>query len=284
MFILFWVGVALGMAFVLRLAWKRQEQAICKGYRITRPDEDTFVFVTRSDIEQLIRLRAGGRIVGQQIDRFPLQGIEDTLKTYRGVSGAQAYFDNGNNLQIRIQERIPIARVFATNDSSFYLDSTGLVLPLSETVVIDCPVFNGMKWMNGRPDSIQSRRIVTLARYIQADSFWTAQVGQFDIDEKGLFEMIPTAGNHRVQFGTADDPENAFRRLWLFYQQVLRVQGLDRYARIDVRYKGQVVASRNRFATTSDTTQVRKRVEMLLDAGLTADTTLQSVKPIKRAT
>lgn len=284
LFILLWLGIATAMGFVLRAAWKKQDQAICKGYAINRDDNDSFVFVKRSDVERLIALRAGGRILGQPIDRFPLQAMEDSLETFVGVSDAQIYFDVASVLQVRVVERIPVARVFTTAGNSFYLDSLGTILPLSDAVVIQCPVFNGMKLTGNDPDAVQAKQVVGLAKYIQADSFWSAQVGHFEIDEKGRFEMIPLAGNHRVQFGIPDEPADAFQRLWIFYQQVLRVQGLDRYARIDVRYRGQVVASQNRRASVIDSTQLRKQVDVLIDAGMKTDSASQLLKPIKRAT
>jgi cell division protein FtsQ len=284
LFVLFWAGIAVGMGFLINAAWKKQGKAICKGYVITRNDDDSFVFIKKQDVEAVIRLRAGGSLLGQSVDRFPLQRIEDSLKKFIGVSDAQAYFDNRSILYVRIQERIPVARVFTTLGTSFYLDSTGRSLPLSDQVVIECPVFNGLKWENGRADSLQSMRIVALARCIQADSFWSAQVGHFEIDEKGRFELIPVAGNHRVQFGTAEDPAAAFHRLWIFYQQVLRPRGLDTYPRIDVQYQGQVVASRNRYTAESDSTRQRKQVDALIQAGMKSDSTIQITKPIKRAT
>ncbi len=283
LFILFWLGVATGMGWLLMTAWSKQDHAVCKGYDIVRADGDSFVFVKHAQLEQLIRMRAGGKILGQRLDRFPLQQIEDTLKALVGVSDAQAYFDNRAQLHVKIQERIPVARVFARNGFSCYLDSLGKVLPLSDQVVIDCPVFNGVHWKAVGPDSLQAIRIVSLAQFIQADSFWTAQVGHFDIDEKGIFEMVPAAGNHRVQFGTAEDPAGAFRRLLIFYQQVLKRQGLDRYARIDVRYNGQVVASRNKVQSVLDSAQLRKQVDVLIGAGM-RDSTQTTIKPIKRAT
>jgi cell division protein FtsQ len=284
LFVLLWIGIATGMGFLLKAAWDKKGAAVCKGYAIARNDQDSFVFVKTAEIEKLIRLRAGGKIVGQATGRFPLQAIEDSLETFVGVSDAQVYFDNASRLQVRIEEQVPVARIFLEGGASYYLDSAAQLLPLSDLVAVDCPVFNGVRWTGNRPDSLQAVRIVSLARYIQADSFWSAQVGHFDLDEKGQFEMIPVAGNHRVQFGTAADPAASFRRLWLFYQQVLRPQGLDRYARIDVRYSGQVVASRTRFSARPDSVQLRKQVEQLIDAGMKADSTTLLNKPIKRAT
>jgi len=285
LFILFWVGIATGMGYLLNAAWNKQGRATCRGYEIVRLDGDSFVFVKKAQVEQVIRLRAGGTIIGQQLDRFPLQRIEDSIRTFIGVSEAQLYFDNQSMLHVRLQERVPIARVFARNGQSFYLDSNAQTLPLSDQVVIECPVFNGLHVSaKGKPDSLQAKRIVGLAKYIQLDSFWSAQVGQFDIDEKGMFELVPVAGNHRVQFGAAEEPAAQFHRLWVFYQQVLRTQGLDRYARIDVRYQGQVVASRNRNLSKPDSVRVRQQVDALIQSGLQVDSTQLNTKPIKRAT
>ena len=285
LFILFWIGIATGMGYLLNAAWNKQGRATCRGYEIVRLDGDSFVFVKKGQVEQVIRLRAGGSIIGQRLDRFPLQRIEDSIRKFIGVSEAQLYFDNLSVLHVRLKEQIPIARVFARNGQSFYLDSNAQSLPLSDQVVIECPVFNGLHIAaNGKPDSLQARRIVGLAKYIQLDSFWTAQVGQFDIDEKGMFELVPVAGNHRVQFGAAEDPAAQFHRLWVFYRQVLRTQGLDRYARIDVRFQGQVVASRNRSSSTLDSVRVRQQVDALIRSGLQNDSTQLTSKPIKRAT
>ncbi|MBM3432580.1 MAG: hypothetical protein FJX92_06220 [Bacteroidetes bacterium] len=284
LFVLLWVGIAAAMGYLLKTAWSEKKGSRCQGFSLSRKDKDSFVFIQATQVEKLIRLRAGGEIVGQLTSRIPLQAIEDTLKMLPGVSDAQAYFDNASFLQIRIQERLPVARIFIRGGASYYLDSAAQLLPLSDQVVIDCPVFNGVRWEGKHPDSLQAVRIVSLARCIQSDSFWFAQVGHFEIDDKGQFEMIPVAGNHRVQFGGAEDPTASFRRLWLFYQQVLRTQGLDRYARIDVRYQGQVVASRNRYSAQPDSIQLRKQVDKLIEAGLRSDSSYQVIKPIKRAT
>jgi len=285
LFVLFWVGIPTSMGYLLNAAWNKQGRATCLGYEIVRMDGDSFVFVKKLQVEQVIRLRAGGSIIGQRLDRFPLQRIEDSIRHFTGVSDAQLYFDNQSVLHVRLKEQVPIARVFARNGQSFYLDSNAQVLPLSDQVAIECPVFNGLHVSaKGQPDSLQAKRIVALAQYIQLDSFWSAQVGQFDIDEKGMFELVPVAGNHRVQFGSAEDPAAQFHRLWVFYQQVLRPQGLDRYARIDVRYQGQVVASRTRSIVLPDSVRVRQQVNALIQAGLQADSTNTTSKPIKRAT
>ena len=91
-----------------------------------------------------------------------------------------------------------------------------------------------------------------------------AQVAQIDINEYKKFEMVPVVGNHLVRLGNGENMEAKFRRLMVFYQQVLRKVGFEKYKLIDVQYKGQVVASRFIGDPKVDSVQLRKNVERLL--------------------
>src|SRR5262249_7445976 len=71
-------------------------------------------------------------------------------------------------------------------------------------------------------------------------------------------------GNHIVRLGNGDDINAKFRRLYIFYQQVMSKTGFDAYKVVDVQYKGQVVASKGNDNGKIDSVQLRKNVEKLL--------------------
>src|SRR4030095_10723863 len=100
--------------------------------------------------------------------------------------------------------------------------------------------------------------------------FWMSQVAQVDITPERKFEMIPVVGNHTVKLGDGENIGEKFRRLMIFYQQVLSKTGFERYKLIDVQYKGQVVASRYAGDPKIDSVQLRKNVEKLLKQSLEA--------------
>jgi cell division protein FtsQ len=68
-----------------------------------------------------------------------------------------------------------------------------------------------------------------------------AQISQVDITPDDTFEMIPVVGNHVIDFGDGTDYDKKFRRLLLFYQQVLSKTGMDVYERLNVQYARQVI-------------------------------------------
>jgi cell division protein FtsQ len=85
------------------------------------------------------------------------------------------------------------------------------------------------------------RDIIKISEYLVHDDFWMAQVSQIDIQPDRSFEMIPVVGNHIIQFGDGTDYEKKFKRLLLFYQQVLSKTGMDVYQKLNVRYARQVI-------------------------------------------
>ena len=94
-------------------------------------------------------------------------------------------------------------------------------------------------------DSLLVRDIINISDYLVHDEFWMAQVSQVDIQADHTFEMIPVVGNHIIQFGDGTDYEKKFKRLLLFYQQVLSKTGMDVYQKLNVGFARQVIGVKN---------------------------------------
>src|SRR6185369_7224231 len=121
----------------------------------------------------------------------------------------------------------------------------------------------------------------TIAAFILNDPFWMAQVAEINITGEREFEMIPTIGGHIVKLGDGENPEQKFRRLMIFYQQVLSKTGFDQYKLLDIRFAGQVVALRQADITKVDSVQLRRNVEKLLkEASEDPADSLAEIKPI----
>ena len=181
------------------------------------------------------------------------------------VKNANLYFDNGEVLHISVEEKEPVARIFTTAGKSFYIDNEGDKMPLSDMMSARVPVFTNFpdKKILSIKDSILLKDIRSTASFILNDSFWMAQTEQIDITEDRNFEMIPTIGHHTVKLGKGDDIDKKFRRLLIFYQQVLSKTSFDRYNIVDVQYTGQVIGSKTRMSKV-DSMQLKKNIEKLL--------------------
>jgi len=243
MFIIsFWLVIAAGIMVLLVAAMNTQRLKTCKGYSITIKGESQNLFLDKKDIAAL--LIAQGGIRGQELKGFDLRRLENQLKNNVWVKDAELFFDNRQILQIRIEERSPIARLITLSGNSFYIDSSGERLPLSDKFSARLPVFTSFPSEKDKvikTDSALTRHIIRISEYIVQDPFWMAQIAQVDIQPDRTFEMIPVVGNHTIVFGDGTDHEKKFKRLLLFYQQVLSKTGMDVYDRLNVTYDRQVI-------------------------------------------
>ncbi|NOT49838.1 MAG: FtsQ-type POTRA domain-containing protein [Chitinophagaceae bacterium] len=265
LFITIWVCIGGGMFTLLLAAINKKNKGECKDYSITIKGAENNHFIDRNDVEQMLRKETKSNIRGLAVSSFNLQQLEQGLEKNTWVSKAELYFDNQDVLHVTITEKEPVARIFTTGIPTFYIDSAGRKMPLSDKLSARVPVFTGFpdKKVLTAKDSILLNDVRVTANYIINDPFWMAQVAQIDITPERTFEMTPVVGNHIVKLGNGDAIDKKFHRLMVFYKQVLSKTGFDKYKVIDVQYEGQVVASKYGLEK-GDTVQARKNVEKLL--------------------
>jgi len=284
---LMWLGVGAGMFTLIVAAMQAQDGSNCKGYeiRIRGAQGGGSLFTSEEQIVKLLKEASGGNIKGQRKSGFNLPRIEDLLEQSSWVYNAELYFDNKDILRVNVTERKPLARVFTGNGQSFYMDEAGKQIPLSDKISLDVPVFTGYpnpKIMNAA-DSALLENMIAAASFINSDSFWVSQVSQIDIHKCGSdcwnMEMIPVVGNHRVDLGDGSDIASKFHRLYLFYDQVLKRTGFDKYKRVDVQYNGQVVGIRGDDSKL-DSLQLRKNIEELLQQSRKANDLIEVARVV----
>ncbi|MEO7531128.1 MAG: FtsQ-type POTRA domain-containing protein, partial [Sediminibacterium sp.] len=238
-----WVLAGIGAIVLLGAAMQKKNQKACSEIKIEITGVERHMFIDEKDVLEL--LHATGKVEGSQIASLNLREMERIVEKNPWVKNAEMYLDNNQVLQVQIEERQPVARVFTLAGNSFYLDSGAMRLPLSEKISARVPTFTGFpsdKQILAKPDSLLLNNIVVVGKYILADSFWMAQVAQIDITPQSNFEMLPVIGDHIVVLGSADDLDRKFKHLYTFYQQAWLQNGMNTYEKIDVQYTNQVVA------------------------------------------
>ena len=284
LFIAVWLCIGGGMLTLLLAAISKKNKGQCKDYSISIKGVQKNFFIDKKDVEQLLITATKGNIKGQLISSFNLHELEQMLEHNTWIEEAELYFDNRDVLHITVTEKEPVARVFTTTGTSFYIDSLGKKMPLSDKLSARVPVFTDFpekKKMNAA-DSVLLNDIRITANYIINDPFWISQVAQIDITPEGNFEMVPVVGNHLVKLGNGENINQKFHRLMVFYKQVLSKTGFDHYKVIDVQYKGQVVTSNYAGKTKIDSVQLKRNVEKLLRQSIEAenDTVIRAMPPI----
>lgn len=278
LFLTFWCLVGAGVIVLLGAAMSYRSNKTCKGYSIELTGNSgssassgyhaSSPFVDRKEIESLLTAAGGGKLQGRAIHSFDLRRLEAALEKNPWIKNAQLFFDNNEVLKISVTERMPVARIFTTDGHSFYIDSNGTQLPLSDKKVARLPVFTDYPVLPAHihgGDSLLVRQVSALGSFIASDSFWAAQIAQIDITPARTFEMAPVIGNHLINFGDGKDYTDKFHRLFIFYKDVLSRTGFDKYSRIDVQYTGQVVGTRKGSeGTRFDSLQGIRNIQQLI--------------------
>ena len=240
-----WVTAGAGLIFLLVSAIQVKQGNKCQGVQVHISGVSNNFFIDKKDVEVIINRFTSGTARGRKLNDFRLRDMENALRKEIWIRDAQVYFDNNDQLQVEVEEREPIARVFAVNDYTFYIDSSMSILPLSEKFSARVPLFTGFPSdtkVLSKNDSALLAGIRRISLLIAADSFLTAMIEQVDINAQLNFEMVPKIGNQLIIFGDAREAVQKFEKLKLFYRQVLAKAGWNRYNVIDLQYKDQVVA------------------------------------------
>ena len=246
-FTFLWLAVGAGTIVLLAAAAKKKDAQLCSGISVSIEGVDNNFFVDKKDVVNSITSIVGGTPVGKAIGAFDLREMETELVKDVWIKTVQMFFDNNNRLMINVLEREPVARIFSSKGTTFYIDSSLAMLPLSEKFSARLPVFTGFPSNRGilsKPDSILLKGILAVSLAIQKDSFRTAIVDQIDITPQRSFQLIPKIGNNIIVLGDAINLDEKFNKLQLFYQQVMVKAGWNKYSEIDISYAGQIVAKR----------------------------------------
>ncbi|MHA4808587.1 cell division protein FtsQ/DivIB [Flavitalea flava] len=290
-FLTMWCIVGIGVLVLLAAAINYRNNKVCKGYKIEISGPKGEWFIDKKEIEVILASAGAGKWQNKPTLSFDLGRMETTLEKNVWIRDAQLFFDNNGVLRVNVIEREPVARVFTRNGDSFYIDSSGMQLPLSSKIPAKLPVFTGYPFGKGRlhgSDSAIAFQVRDLSGFIRNDPFWMAQISQADISSNGNFTLIPTIGNHLIEFGDGTDYEKKFHRLYVFYKEVLSKTGFDKYSRVDVEYAGQVVGTKKGSeGTRFDSIQGLKNIQQMIRMAqqLQPDTgRQQQVRPLEQST
>jgi cell division protein FtsQ len=262
-----WLLVLSGITTLLVAANSKQKEHMCNDILIGIKGNEGKFYVEKEDVLKLMEKTMGSSLLQRSVTKINLAKLENGLKTNPWIKNAELYFDSKDALHVFVEEREPIARVFTTQGSSFYMDSSGARMPLLDKMSIRVPVITGFTSARrfDAADSLLLQRTKGVAQFIYSSEFWNAQVGQVDITPERKFELIPVIGDHIIKLGDGENIEEKLNKLYVFYKQVMSKVGFNKYAALDIEFEGQVVAIKKEPTSPVDSIQLQKNIEELMN-------------------
>jgi cell division protein FtsQ len=237
--------VLLGLSFLIAFAERKQGGSVCKNISVEINNLNENHFLDEADVLQLVE-GSGETIKGIGIDRINLKQIEKKLKYDKHILDAELFGDLKGNLIVNVELRRPIARIVQKDAPDAYIAEDGVIMPVSEKYTSRVVLISGyVKALLESEDlnkTEEGKQLMEMIEYVNADRFWSAQVAQLDIERDGKINIFPQVTGQRVEFGRAENIETKFKKLMIFYKEILPTRGWTKYERVNLEYEGQVIA------------------------------------------
>lgn len=236
--ILLWllgIGAVVLLVWLVRFSERQRLSATCNGYEI-RVDRQGGVYLQERDIEQWLDKSVRWKV--GKVGELDASLIEHILDENPYVRDAQVYFTTDATLHVNVRQREPFLRVYAPE--AFYLDEDGRRLPVNN----EYPCRLRVCTMEGKATDARLAQAFKLETLLRRDSLLDAMIDQIHLNRRQEFELIPKVGRQRIRLGTFDRMDEKLANTVLFYRKGMPQSGWERYAVLDMRYRGQIVAVR----------------------------------------
>ena len=239
------VGALAIVVVIIAFTEGRQSEVFVKDIAIKIENIEGNHFLDESDIVGLMQLKEEN-LRGTTVDRVSLKAIEKKISKQPFIKKADLYSDLKGNLVVRAELRRPIARIVRNDGPDGYIAEDGTIMPVSEkftsrVVLLSGSYVSKMLKQNNMNEKEETQKIMNLINAIRNNEFWMAQIAQLDIDSKSRITMFPQVGDEKIEFGKPDDLETKFKKLMIFYKEILPRTGWNKYSRVNLEYEGQIV-------------------------------------------
>lgn len=293
-----WISVGSVLIVLLVAASTERSSRVCRGVKIIIQSKEDIRYIQEQDVMEVITNSNPRGINGVFIHDIDLRRKEELLEKNLWIRNADLYFDHQDRLQVFIEQRVPVARVFSIDGQTCYIDEEGLRLPFSLHQIATVPVFTSFPVLEDgktRADSLLQMRVRDMGVYMIRHPFWMAQIDQIDIKGNELI-LVPKIGKHEILFGEGVAIDQKFKRLSLFYRQVMKKTGWNFYKQLDLRFDKLLIGVRrdslsllqsflvpkdtSRILSIEDSTVLFRKDTSYIPFGLEDDQPIVLTKPV----
>ncbi|MTI41868.1 cell division protein FtsQ/DivIB [Fulvivirga lutimaris] len=240
------IAAAVVLLSVISFAERKQGAEVCKDIVVKLDNQYDNFFIDENDIIALMTDDGDDIIIGKDFEEINLKTIEERVRTQKFLQKAEIYKDLKGNILVNAKLRRPFARIVEPSVPRGYISTDGVVLPPSSKYTSRTIILSGsfMKELvkSDLTATEEGQKIYELLKFIDGDKFWKAQIAQIDIDKKMNVLIYPQVTKQIVEFGQPDDLEAKFKKLKVFYKQILPQKGWNTYERVNLKYKDQIIA------------------------------------------
>jgi len=254
--IILWIAIASGVVVMMSFSNNSHEDKACKNiicridYRSVQP------LLSGTDLIEGISAKFG-KPQSKTIGEVDISGITAYVRNNPYLENTDVMLTVEGDILIKADQCIPVIRYITPEGQQHYIDQNGRIMPVNYSYPYKALIATGeIKSLikDGRnifsvPDSNVTLRtqikslydVHEIATIILADSILNALIEQIDISANGKMSLVTKAGSHIVNIGTCEDVAEKLENLKYFYKYGLVKTGWNKYRKLNLEYKNQIV-------------------------------------------
>jgi len=197
--------------------------------------EDTN-FLTQQMVNKLL-IQNNRKVKNQPKSVLDLQGLEHSVLSNPYIEKATAFYTIDGVFKTIVKQRTPVARI-NTNDSSYYVDKQGVVIPLSTNYSARVIL------VTGAVNKDNLKEITGFVNVILADDFLKKEIIGIHKTQKNEFILSVRSGRYKIELGSLEKMNVKFQKLKAFYNKAFVDKTIDQYKTINLKYHNQVVCAK----------------------------------------
>ena len=194
------------------------------------------MFLTHEMVNNLLIQNLGGTSSIQK-DKLDLNTLENVLDDHEMIEKAQVFSTIDGLLNTRITQKTPIVRVITDNES-YYLDSKGYRMSLSENFSARVPLVTGeISEENCKP-------FLFLFNEIKKDDFLSKNITGAKVMASGNVVLTNRSYDYKIAFGKPINVEKKLKNYKAFFQHAIKDTLIKSYKEVNVMFTQQVVCKK----------------------------------------
>ncbi len=260
-----WMGILFGIGGLLFLSVQRKRMAAVDTVVIHIQAAESGRLIQEKEVKALMVKSLGFSPDRKKIRSVNSQKLERDLKNDARIQHVDVYFDAKDRLHIALVPKEVIVRITDNRGSSYFLDAKGKKVPVVQGSAVRVPLANGFidayrEGFDKKEGKSVLKDIFNMIQYIRNDEFLHALVEQIYVDETGEIILIPKVGKEKIVFGGADQMDEKFDNLKIFYRDGMTKLGWNRYPVLNVKFVNQVVLVDGKPEASLNTSETAMKV------------------------
>ncbi|OUT96240.1 MAG: hypothetical protein CBB92_10160 [Flammeovirgaceae bacterium TMED32] len=213
------------------------------GIEIEIMNNQDFYLIDQFEIQALLD-KEQSVVLGTNFDQVDIKLLERQVEENPFVAEIDVFMSVTGILGAKVFQTQPIGRLMSSSGPDQYIDVTGKLLPMNTDYTARVPLISFAEypqWESNLGENDLGKQLMDFLIFINKDELWKAQIAQLAVSEENELTLWPQMTKQLILFGPADEIEEKFKKLKLFYKEVLPKKGWNTYSSINLKYKNQIV-------------------------------------------